>query len=83
MEKLLSEAEAEVEISAQIMEYYVKHAASLLAPRTIESIDPAVKKASIVNEPLGVLLAIEPWNFPYYQIARILSPQLSAGIHYF
>ncbi|MCE0495202.1 NAD-dependent succinate-semialdehyde dehydrogenase [Vibrio salinus] len=79
MGKLISEAEAEVEISAQIMEYYVKHAESLLAPKIIESEDPAVKKASIVNEPLGVLLAIEPWNFPYYQIARILAPQLSAG----
>jgi len=79
MGKLLTEAEAEVEISAQIMEYYVKNAASLLAPKTIQSDDPAVKKASIVNEPLGVLLAIEPWNFPYYQIARILAPQLSAG----
>ena len=33
----------------------------------------------IVHDPLGVLLAIEPWNFPYYQIARILAPQLSAG----
>jgi succinate-semialdehyde dehydrogenase/glutarate-semialdehyde dehydrogenase len=79
MGKLLTEAEAEVELSAQIMEYYVKNASSLLAPRTIVSDDPAVKKASIVNEPLGVLLAIEPWNFPYYQIARILAPQLSAG----
>ena len=33
----------------------------------------------LVHEPLGVLLAIEPWNFPYYQIARIIAPQLSAG----
>ncbi|WP_440866795.1 aldehyde dehydrogenase family protein [Symbiopectobacterium purcellii] len=32
-----------------------------------------------MHEPLGVLLAIEPWNFPYYQIARIIAPQLSAG----
>ncbi|SHO54890.1 NAD-dependent succinate-semialdehyde dehydrogenase [Vibrio quintilis] len=79
MGKLIAEAEAEVEISAQIMEYYVKHAEALLAPKIIESEDPAVKSASIVNEPLGVLLAIEPWNFPYYQIARILAPQLSAG----
>lgn len=63
MGKLIAEAEAEVEISAQIMEYYVKHAEALLAPKIIESEDPAVKSASIVNEPLGVLLAIEPWNF--------------------
>lgn len=79
MGKLLSEAEGEVELSAQIIEYYVNKAEGLLAPRVIESQDPAVKKAAIVDEPLGVLLAIEPWNFPFYQIARILAPQLSAG----
>ena len=33
----------------------------------------------LVHDPLGVLLAIEPWNFPYYQVARIIAPQLSAG----
>ncbi|RQW65088.1 NAD-dependent succinate-semialdehyde dehydrogenase [Vibrio viridaestus] len=79
MGKLVSEAEAEVELSAQILEYYVNNAESLLAPRVMESQDPSVKKAMIVDEPLGVLLAIEPWNFPFYQIARILAPQLSAG----
>ena len=42
-------------------------------------LDPAEGDATLVHEPLGVLLAIEPWNFPYYQIARILAPQLSAG----
>lgn len=79
MGKLFTEAQGEVEISAQICEYYVEHAEAMLAPDTIVSKDPAVKKASIVHEPLGVLLAIEPWNFPFYQIARILAPQLSAG----
>ncbi|OUR71580.1 succinate-semialdehyde dehydrogenase [Methylophaga sp. 41_12_T18] len=79
MGKLIGEAKAEVELSAQILEYYVNNAAELLKPQVIESADPAIKKAQIINEPLGVLLAIEPWNFPYYQIARILAPQLSAG----
>ena len=79
MGKLLTEAEAEVELSAQILEYYVNNAAKLLKPQILESADPAVKRAQIIHEPLGVLLAIEPWNFPYYQIARILAPQLSAG----
>lgn len=79
MGKIISEAEAEVELSAQILEYYAEHAERLLAPQKLPVADPAEGDAMIVHDPLGVLLAIEPWNFPYYQIARILAPQLSAG----
>lgn len=79
MGKLTSEAKAEVELSARIFEYYVRNAEALLKPETLAVLDPAEGKAVLVHEPLGVLLAIEPWNFPYYQIARILAPQLSAG----
>ncbi|CAG9297659.1 NAD-dependent succinate-semialdehyde dehydrogenase [Celerinatantimonas diazotrophica] len=79
MGKLLSEAKGEVELSAQIIEYYVQNAERLLAPRNLEVTDPAEGKAILVNDPLGIILAIEPWNFPFYQIARILAPQLSAG----
>ncbi|EJW09675.1 Succinate-semialdehyde dehydrogenase [Rhodovulum sp. PH10] len=79
MGKLLAEAKAEVELSAQILEYYVRNAETLLQPEKLPVLDPAEGEAMLVHEPLGVLLAIEPWNFPYYQIARILAPQLSAG----
>lgn len=79
MGKIIAEAEAEVELSAQILEYYAEHAERLLAPQKLPVVDPAEGDAILVHEPLGVLLAIEPWNFPYYQIARILAPQLSAG----
>lgn len=79
MGKLISEARAEVELSAQIFEYYVHNAEKLLAPEILPVANPEEATAKIVHEPLGVLLAIEPWNFPYYQIARIISPQLSAG----
>lgn len=79
MGKLFAEAKAEVELSAKIFEYYVRHAEALLAPEKLPVLDPAEGDAILVHEPLGVLLAIEPWNFPYYQIARILAPQLSAG----
>ena len=79
MGKVIGEAEAEVELSAQVLEYYAEHAERLLAPQKLPVADPAEGEALLVNEPLGVLLAIEPWNFPYYQIARILAPQLSAG----
>ncbi|TKI08533.1 NAD-dependent succinate-semialdehyde dehydrogenase [Martelella alba] len=79
MGKLLSEAEAEVELSAAIFEYYVANAEKQLAPEKLPSKDPAVTEAMLVHEPLGIILAIEPWNFPYYQIARIIAPQLAAG----
>lgn len=79
MGKLTAEAKAEVELSAKIFEYYVENAERLLASEDLPVKDPAEGKAKLVHEPLGILLAIEPWNFPYYQIARILAPQLSAG----
>ncbi|RWR32992.1 NAD-dependent succinate-semialdehyde dehydrogenase [Sinirhodobacter populi] len=79
MGKLFAEAKAEVELSAKIFEYYVRNAEKLLAPEKLPVLDPAEGDAVLVHEPLGILLAIEPWNFPYYQIARILAPQLSAG----
>lgn len=79
MGKLFTEAKAEVELSANIFDYYAQHAERLLAPEKLPVADPAEGEAILVHEPLGVLLAIEPWNFPYYQIARIIAPQLSAG----
>ncbi|WP_026878694.1 NAD-dependent succinate-semialdehyde dehydrogenase [Ignatzschineria larvae DSM 13226] len=79
MGKIFAEAKGEVELSAQILEYYVKNAEAQLQPRKLPVMDPAEGDAELVYEPLGVLLAIEPWNFPFYQVARILAPQLSAG----
>ena len=79
MGKTFAEAKGEVELSAQILEYYVRNAEAQLQPRKLPVMDPAEGEAELVYEPLGVLLAIEPWNFPFYQVARILAPQLSAG----
>lgn len=79
MGKLLAEAKAEVELSARIFEYYAENAEKLLAPEKLPVRDAAEGEVLLTHEQLGVLLAIEPWNFPYYQIARILAPQLSAG----
>lgn len=79
MGKITAEAEAEVDLSADIFDYYATHVEEQLAPRKIE-VNPATKgEYHLLSEPLGVLLAIEPWNFPYYQVARIIAPQLSAG----
>ena len=79
MGKLLSEAKAEVELSAQIFDYYAANPENLLADEILPVAHPAEGEARVTHEPLGVLLCIEPWNFPYYQIARIIAPQLSAG----
>lgn len=79
MGKLLSEAEAEVQLCASIFEYYVEHANALLAPEPLVSKDPVVSEAWLLHEPLGIILAIEPWNFPFYQIARMIAPQLAVG----
>ncbi|RZZ81999.1 NAD-dependent succinate-semialdehyde dehydrogenase [Pseudoxanthomonas winnipegensis] len=79
MGKLLTEAEGEVELSAQILEYYVANAETLLAPEKLPSKHPSYTESWVEHEPQGILLAIEPWNFPYYQIVRIAAPQLAAG----
>jgi len=79
MGKVIGEAKAEVELSAAIFEYYAKNAQKLLAPEKLPVANLAEGDAVLVHDPLGVLLAVEPWNFPYYQVARIIAPQLSAG----
>jgi succinate-semialdehyde dehydrogenase / glutarate-semialdehyde dehydrogenase len=79
MGKIFPEAKAEVELSANIFEYYARNAKALLAPERLPVGNPAEGEAVLLHDPLGVLLCVEPWNFPYYQIARIIAPQLSAG----
>jgi succinate-semialdehyde dehydrogenase / glutarate-semialdehyde dehydrogenase len=75
MGKVTMEARAEVELSASILEYYAKRAAGYLKPKPLAE----VPNGEIQIEPIGVLLGIEPWNFPYYQIARVAGPQLMVG----
>ncbi len=79
MGKITAEARAEVEISAGIFEYYANHIETLLVPEALSVAHPSEGKATMVYEPLGIILAIEPWNFPFYQVTRILAPQLAAG----
>ena len=75
MGKLAGQAEAEVGLSAAVLDYYAARTERFLAPKgLLES-----PGATVRPEPIGVILAIEPWNFPYYQIARIAGPQLAAG----
>ena len=79
MGKLYSEAKLETILSAEIFEYYAEHAEKLLTPEKLPVADPKEGEAVLIHQPQGIVFAIEPWNFPYYQIARIIAPQLSAG----
>ncbi|GAN88400.1 MULTISPECIES: NAD-dependent succinate-semialdehyde dehydrogenase [Acetobacteraceae] len=79
MGKIFAEAKAETELSAAIFEYYAKNAEKLLVPQDLPVASKDEGRAKVIHQPLGVLLAVEPWNFPFYQVARIIAPQLSAG----
>lgn len=77
MGKRASEAKGEVIISSLIYKYYAEHAESMLADQDVETFGnvPAI----VEKRPLGVILGIMPWNFPYYQVARFAGPNLMAG----
>ena len=76
MGKLFREAQGEVTLSANILEYYADNAEKFLAP---ERLPVKEGEAVIENAPLGVLFCIEPWNYPYYQLARVAGPNLMLG----
>jgi len=76
MGKLLAEARKEVALCARIFDYYAEHAEPFLAPRPI---DTQRGLATVETGPLGLLFCIEPWNFPFYQLARVAAPNLMAG----
>ncbi len=76
MGKRIGEARGEVEFSARILAYYAKNAERFLAP---VKLDPAVGEAYMESSPLGIVFGVEPWNFPYYQLARVAGPHLMAG----
>src|ERR1700736_2226325 len=76
MGKLIEEARGEVALSADIIDYYAKNAERFLAP---ESLKPSSGEAEVESSPFGVLFGVEPWNFPYYQLARFAAPNLMAG----
>ena len=76
MGKLIAESRGEVTLSADIIDYYAQHAEEFLAPQQLA---PHSGEATIESSPIGVLFGIEPWNFPYYQLARFVAPNLMAG----
>ena len=76
MGKKIGEARGEVEFSASILAYYAHNAERFLAPETLH---PTVGEAHMESTPIGVIFGVEPWNFPYYQLARVAGPHLMAG----
>jgi succinate-semialdehyde dehydrogenase / glutarate-semialdehyde dehydrogenase len=76
MGKRINEARGEVEFSARILAYYAKNAERFLAPVKLH---PANGEAHMESSPIGLVFGVEPWNFPYYQLARVAGPHLMAG----
>src|SRR3954462_10197046 len=76
MGKRFQEAAGEVMLAASILEYYATNGPRFLEPKRI---DVMKGEAVVENEPLGVILAIEPWNYPFYQVVRVAGPNLTLG----
>lgn len=76
MGRPLAESRAEVEKCASACDYCAEHAAGFLAD---ESVVTSADRSWIGYEPVGVVLAVLPWNFPLWQVIRFAAPALMAG----
>ena len=76
MGKPLLQGISEVEKCAAVCEYYAANAANYLKDQLVET---EATKSYICFQPIGVVLAIMPWNFPFWQVFRFLAPALAAG----
>lgn len=76
MGKPIAQARAEVEKCAWACDYFAEHGGAMLAPQTAPS---TAARSYVAFRPLGVVLAVMPWNFPYWQVFRAAAPALMAG----
>ena len=76
MGKPLAQGIAEVEKCAWLCDYYVQNAFDFLKPKDIDTDN---HKSYITFQPIGLILGVMPWNFPYWQVFRFIAPALMAG----
>ncbi len=76
MGKVLVQGMAEIEKCAWVCEFYAKNAEEFLAP---EPVLTEAKKSFVNFRPLGTVLAVMPWNYPFWQVFRFAAPALMAG----
>ena len=76
MGKPIGAAIAEVEKCASVCRYYAEHAEAFLAP---EEVATDASRSYVRYDPLGCVLAVMPWNFPFWQVLRFAAPTLMAG----
>jgi len=76
MGKTLAEGRAEAEKCAWVCDYYADHAEEFLAPENVET---DATRSFVTFQPIGVVLAVMPWNFPFWQVFRFAAPALMAG----
>lgn len=76
MGKPLAQSRAEVEKCAWVCDYYSENAEKFLADEIIKT---EASKSFVTYQPLGVILAVMPWNFPFWQVFRFAAPNLMAG----
>ncbi len=76
MGKPISQAIAEVEKCAWVCEYYAENAQAHLEPEVIKT---TASRSFVTFQPIGVVLAVMPWNFPFWQVFRFAAPALMAG----
>ena len=76
MGKLIEESRGEVALSADILDYYAENAARFLADEPAKT---NAKRSIVAFEPLGIVLAVMPWNYPFWQVIRFAAPAFMAG----
>lgn len=76
MGKIISESRAEVEKCALVCEYYAQNAESFLANEVVST---EFSESYVSFRPIGVILAVMPWNFPFWQVFRCAAPTIMAG----